>query len=165
MAEFDELNIKYETSELTEAEQQRLKFLNLEIKNLWLKEEVKAKQRSREKNIVEGDRNTSYFQAAANQRRRKTMIHQLEGPNGMVYEEDQIMDIASGFYKNLFKKDSREGFKLRDDFFKPEEKVTDAENSLLEAEFTEELKKAIMGSYSDGAPGPDGLSFMFYQNF
>jgi hypothetical protein len=25
--------------------------------------------------------------------------------------------------------------------------------------------KAVFGSYADGAPGPDGLSFMFYQNF
>jgi hypothetical protein len=23
----------------------------------------------------------------------------------------------------------------------------------------------VFGSYADGAPGPDGLSFMFYQNF
>ena len=27
----------------------------------------------------------------------------------------------------------------------------------------EEIKMAVFSSYSDGAPGPDGLSFMFYQ--
>jgi hypothetical protein len=37
---------------------------------------------------------------------------------------------------------------------------------MLEAKFTkEEVKKAVFESYSDGAPGPDGLSFMFYQSF
>ena len=57
------------------------------------------------------------------------------------------------FYKDLFKKESREGFKLKDDYFKPEEKVSKDENSLLQAEFTEEeVKKAVMGSYSDGPP-------------
>lgn len=37
---------------------------------------------------------------------------------------------------------------------------------MLQAPFTEkEVKDAVFGSYADGAPGPDGLSFMFYQRF
>jgi hypothetical protein len=28
-----------------------------------------------------------------------------------------------------------------------------------------EVREAVFGSYADGAPGPDGLSFMFYQKF
>jgi hypothetical protein len=28
-----------------------------------------------------------------------------------------------------------------------------------------EIKDAIFGSYAEGAPGPDGFSFLFYQNF
>jgi hypothetical protein len=36
----------------------------------------------------------------------------------------------------------------------------------MEATFTEEeVKKAVFESYAEGAPGPDGLSFMFYQHF
>jgi hypothetical protein len=34
-------------------------------------EEIKEKQRSRDRNIREGDRNNAYFQAMANQRNRK----------------------------------------------------------------------------------------------
>jgi len=29
----------------------------------------------------------------------------------------------------------------------------------------EEIKEAVWSCYVDGAPGPDGLSFMFYHNF
>jgi hypothetical protein len=37
---------------------------------------------------------------------------------------------------------------------------------MLDAPFSEEeIKTAVFSSYSDGAPGPDGLSFMFYQKF
>jgi hypothetical protein len=37
---------------------------------------------------------------------------------------------------------------------------------MLEASLTEEeIKKAIDGSYAEGAPGPDGFSFLFYQKF
>jgi hypothetical protein len=34
---------------------------------------------------------------------------------------------------------------------------------MLQAPFTEEVKQAVFGIYSDEAPGPDGLPFMFYQ--
>jgi hypothetical protein len=27
------------------------------------------------------------------------------------------------------------------------------------------IKEAVFGSYADGAPGPDGLSFFFYQKY
>jgi hypothetical protein len=40
------------------------------------------------------------------------------------------------------------------------------QNNNLESSFTEEeVKKAIFYSYSDGALGPDGLPFCFYQHF
>jgi hypothetical protein len=37
---------------------------------------------------------------------------------------------------------------------------------MLESRFSEdEIREAVFSSYADGAPGPDGLSFMFYQCF
>jgi hypothetical protein len=48
--------------------------------------------------------------------------------------------------------------------FGKKKRVSDEENILLEAQLSEEeILLAIKGSYSDGAPGPDGFSFMFYQ--
>jgi hypothetical protein len=48
-------------------------------------------------------------------------------------------------------------------FFFEGDKVRIEENSILVAEFKKEIKKAIYESYSDGAPGPHVLSFMFYK--
>jgi hypothetical protein len=47
-----------------------------------------------------------------------------------------------------------------------EEKVTREENDKLDYRFTEEeITEAVFGSYADGAPRPNGLSFMFCQKF
>jgi hypothetical protein len=47
-------------------------------------EETKVWQRSRDREIKEGDRNIAYFFAKANQRRRRTAITCLE-ENGVTY--------------------------------------------------------------------------------
>ena len=94
------------------------------------------------------------------------MINTLEGPNGTTNDINEMLEIATNFYKELFKKESRNGFRLRDVFFSEDEKVKIEYNSFLQAPFTEdEVKEAIFRSYSDGAPGPDGLSFVFLQQF
>jgi hypothetical protein len=37
---------------------------------------------------------------------------------------------------------------------------------MLDSNFSEEeIKRAIDESYAEGAPGPDGFSFLFYQKF
>jgi hypothetical protein len=52
---------------------------------------------------------------------------------------------------------------MRPDFFSNEERIRLEENVPLESNFSwEEIKEVVFSSYADGAPGPDGLSFMFY---
>jgi hypothetical protein len=70
------------------------------------------------------------------------------------------------FYKSLFGREESSEVRLEDDFWLEEEMITSSENDLLEADFTEEeVREAVFGSYADGAPGPNGLSFLFYQVF
>jgi hypothetical protein len=55
-----------------------------EMNRISLKEEIKAKQISRDRGIKEGDCNTSYFHTTNNKRRRKILFHTVQGPNGPV---------------------------------------------------------------------------------
>ena len=76
------------------------------------------------------------------------------------------MRVAVDFYKNLFAKDPEPFFKLGQNFWEEEDKVSRNENELLIAPFSElEIKNAIFSCYAEGALGPDGLSFLFYQKF
>jgi hypothetical protein len=128
--------------------------------------EVKARQWSRDRNVKEGDRNTKYFHAVANQRKRKTTIYDIEGPEGAVNSTEDIIKVATPYYKDLFKFEPRPNINISSNFFSEGEKVTEEENALLEEKFTvEEIKKVVFESYHDGAPGPNGISFMFYQHF
>jgi hypothetical protein len=72
--------------------------------------------------------------------------------------------VATDYYRELFKKELKSDIDIDSDFSSEGDKVTE-ENVVLKADFIEEVKKAVYESYSDGAPGPDGLSFMFYQKF
>jgi hypothetical protein len=77
-----------------------------------------------------------------------------------------MLEHGTDFYKKLFGKEPRGNFSLDENFWEENEKVSLEENQLLEAEFSEEeIKRAIDGSYAEGAPGPDGFSFIFYQKF
>ena len=140
--------------------------IKIELDNILNQEETKAWQRSRDRHIKEGDRNTSYFHALANQRRRKKRIAILDGPNGPVDSNAEMLKVASDFYKNLFAKEEKLDISLGAHFWEPDEMVTYEENKNLQKPFSvEEIKAAVFESYAGGAPGPDGFSFMFYQSF
>lgn len=83
-----------------------------------------------------------------------------------MYDQKGMMRVAVDFYKNLFAQDPDPGLILAQDFWEEEDKVSRNENDLLIASFTEsEIREAIFSCYAEGAPGPDGISFLFYQKF
>jgi hypothetical protein len=166
LKEFDILDNKYELGLLLPGEKQRMDTIVCDLEKIWSLEEIKARQRSRDRNIKEGDRNTAYFQAIANQRARKKRIPALDSPNGTLEDTKDMLSHAVDFYKNMFGAEEKLGVHLEENFWDEDDKVTDAKNELLEASFTEEeIKAAIFYSYAEGAPGPDDFSFLFYQVF
>ena len=104
LKEHEALDIKLERMDVTELERQRMKDIVRDLEAIWRMEEIKARQRSRERNVKEGDKKTTYFQAVANQRNRKKKIAGLEGPNGWIDDNKGMLEHAVDFYKDLFGK-------------------------------------------------------------
>jgi hypothetical protein len=116
--------------------------------------------------VKEGDKNTSYFFALANQRKRKKSISCLVNEGVTLSENKDMPEHVMGFYNKLFGKEAKSNIRLAPDFWEGEERVTSEDNLRLEGEFLEEeILKAIKDSYAEGAPCPDGFSFLFYQKF
>ena len=78
--EYNFLDNEAEQGRLPQLGLDRLKVVADELDKIWSLEEIKARQRSRDRNILEGDRNTAYFQALANQRARKKNCRLFDGP-------------------------------------------------------------------------------------
>jgi hypothetical protein len=84
----------------------------------------------------------------------------------VVSSTENIIKVATQYYKEIFKFEPRPQINISNNFFSEGGKVSEEENAVLEEEFTEEeIKKRVFESYPDGAPGPNGISFMFYQHF
>ena len=91
--EFNDLDTEMESRSLFSAEKTRMELVASELDKIWPLEEIKSRQRSRGRNILEEDRNMAYFQAIANHRSRKKRVDALEDPNGLVKDHKHVMDI------------------------------------------------------------------------
>jgi hypothetical protein len=85
----------------------RRKDLSLKLDRICTMEETKASHRSRDRDIKEGDKNTSYFFAKANHRKRKKTITCLEGDGVEYTDNDMMIKHAVQFYKTLFGKKAK----------------------------------------------------------
>jgi hypothetical protein len=164
--EYNLLDAEAEMRSLDEGEKDRLKYLARELEQIWALEEIRARQRARDRDILEGDRNIAYFHAVANHRCRKKRIEIVNSPNGPVHDTSAILSVADGYYKYLFRWESRGSSCMGEDFWDSEGRVSPKEVRDLESPFLlEEVKAAVFNSYAEGAPRHDSLSFLFYQKF
>lgn len=115
--------------------------------------------------LKSGDKNTKFFHATTTQRRRKNRIEGLRDPDGSWHEdkgeiEHMILDYFSEIYST--EQSSAQEFRLEGVNLRISPEMN---NKLLEAFREDEVRTALKHMHPTKAPGPHGLSLIFFQKY
>ncbi|XP_048613313.1 uncharacterized protein LOC125587176 [Brassica napus] len=145
------------TEEISEA----LKELSAALKA----EEMFWRQKSRVLWLREGDRNSKCFHALVKQRRARNRITQLLDENGNIVEDEEgLVAIATSYFRQIFESSDPED--IAEALSEVPTTITGSINADLTAPVTEwEVKLALFAMHPEKAPGPDGMTALFYQKF
>ena len=77
-------------------------------------EELKWRQRAKEKDLKEGDVNTKYFHMKASGRKKKNHISMLLNNGSEILGGDNIIKHVTEYYKGLFGQSERTSLSLND---------------------------------------------------
>ncbi|XP_019094473.1 PREDICTED: uncharacterized protein LOC109129898 [Camelina sativa] len=160
LKEIQDLLAVVQTDELICKEEQLLK----DFETLLEQEETLWFQKSREKHIELGDRNTAFFHLSTVIRRKRNKIEMLkDDEDRWVSHKGELESMAVAYYKRLYSlQDVSEVWESLSTVGLTS--LTDAEKTALMRPFTgEEVVGTVkcMGSFK--APGPDGFQPVFYQ--
>lgn len=143
----EELEIKWK---LCEAYREEELYWKQKIRALWLRED---------------DRNTRYFHARTKQRRARNRITKLMDSLGNWIEMEEFLEhLASDYFNNLF---TASETRDRDEAFRyiTASVTHDMNNALTKTPTECEIKEAVFAINPEKAPGPDGMTSLFYQRF
>ncbi|KAG7551546.1 Reverse transcriptase zinc-binding domain [Arabidopsis thaliana x Arabidopsis arenosa] len=149
----------------TQPNRNLLKSLKWELAEAYRAEELFWKQKSRERWLKEGDRNTKFFHGSVQRRRAQNRILSLFDNNEVEqFAEGSKGEIAVEYFRKLFSSSKPDNVTEALEGMLP--RVTANMNVELTRTVTaEEVKIAAFSIRGDSTPGADGMSGLFYQAY
>lgn len=102
MSKLDMLDKKEETTPLIVPERTLKLDWDISLKRIMRDEELKWRQRSKEKGLKDEDANTKYFHLKASRRRKKNQISVLQNNGEEIVGDKNLVEHVTKFYKDLF---------------------------------------------------------------
>ena len=130
-----------------------------------IREEIIWNKRSRALWIKWGDRNTRFFHAMANQRRRKNSIVGLQDLKGVWNEDkERVEGIIMDYFTSIYRSNQPTSFEASISAIS--NKVSTDMNMKLIADFrAEEVWSVLKQMHPTKSPGLDGMSPIFFKNY
>lgn len=136
----------------------------MELEEILAEEELYWQQRGKQKWILEGDANTTFFHLVANGRKRKKAILNLENQGKNIVDGQEIKELIYKLYKALFGKQKERNVHLSQNVWAQDRRLERGDREILCQPFTEEeVKRAIFDMKVESAPG-NGFSVTFYRS-
>ncbi|KAL1215221.1 hypothetical protein V5N11_016987 [Cardamine amara subsp. amara] len=144
---------------------QKFKEIKYNLCKAYREEEEFWRQKSQEKWVQGGDKNTKFFHASVKANRGKKRIDKLKDINGnMQKSEASKGEVAVAYFNDLFTCSNPDNFQSL--FYDLVPRV----NSLMNYELAktvskEEIYEAVYSIRASSAPGADGFTGLFFQRF
>ncbi|XP_042958109.1 uncharacterized protein LOC122293655 [Carya illinoinensis] len=143
-----------------------LKRLQSEIGFLLDQEDARWKQRAKVHWLTKGDRNTKFYHACVNQRRKKNNIKQIEDEEGRVLSSKE--EVAIGFwlhFKQVYQSANPSERTIQQCLSGVRHRISQHKREYMDREFTsEEVLVALKQMSPFKSPGPDGFNAGFFQD-
>ena len=155
-----------ELDELDDNDQQHWLDCQMNLKQIFKDEEAYWQAREKAKWFVEGDANTKFFHIQASIRKKKNSIFSMTINGVIVQDMAVIKDHVTNFYKQLLGTSTSRLVGIQSSLWDNSRNLSLEQKVALERPFTvDEIRKTVFSCNPSKAPGPDGLSFLFYQHF